>query len=417
MTEREYIDCEYAEVEQPQSWEDVPRFLAAANDKTFEVDYEAHERHVNPNGLALRDALEVFASDTDMLLERVGAMFPTYLRELKLAKAQRYFRHATRGLVSPEMVTRAIDRAMLFMKAPEVESKIDEAIDPELRRARLEEFVKYRHSLEPLRLNIDELDKALNGGGGVGLGEVLHVVGGEGGSKTSVVLHSLTDYAKRGGKCLFISLDMSPQMIEVRLLMRILECSKNAAFRHISERSPEYLRALESRREIDENLQIIGGPMTLAQLETVVLAAKVDVIGLDYITCISGFPDELSTARAVSQKVRQWRDRWAISFILLSQMSRASRQDQGKGGTGGHAIGGSSLEQLVDYEIELLSDAPMIPGDPPRLIATLRKNRNGPAPRSFQLFPFYPSIEISTRAEPVERDDKRKPIFKNKLEF
>ena len=92
-------------------------------------------------------------------------------------------------------------------------------------------------------------------------------------------------------------------------------------------------------------------------------------------------------------------------------MSRASRQDQAKGGTGGHAIGGSSLEQFTDFELELLSDAPEMSGGKPRLIATLRKNRGGPSGKSFEIFPFFPSLEFGSKAEPVEHAVTRKPMF------
>jgi hypothetical protein len=62
-----------------------------------------------------------------------------------------------------------------------------------------------------------------------------------------------------------------------------------------------------------------------------------------------GYSNELEAARAMSRAVRSWRKEWGVTFILLSQMSRESRRDAVNGGTGGHGIGGSSLEQLVDY--------------------------------------------------------------------
>jgi hypothetical protein len=71
---------------------------------------------------------------------------------------------------------------------------------------------------------------------------------------------------------------------------------------------------------------------------------------------VEGFKNELETAREVPRAVRYWRRMWGITFILLSQMSRESRRGAASGGGGGHGLDGSSLEQLVDYEVELIKD-------------------------------------------------------------
>jgi hypothetical protein len=96
-------------------------------------------------------------------------------------------------------------------------------------------------------------------------------------------------------------------------------------------------------------------------------------------------------------------------------MSRESKRDAAKGGTGGHGMGGSSLENLVDYEIELLRDAPLTEGTNPRLIATLRKNRAGPSGVSFELHPCFPSLNFAERANHIERERKNKPLFSEYL--
>jgi hypothetical protein len=92
-------------------------------------------------------------------------------------------------------------------------------------------------------------------------------------------------------------------------------------------------------------------------------------------------------------------------------MSRESRRDAANGETGGHGIGGSSLEQLVDYEAEPTRDEPLIPGDKPRQIATLRKNRSGKSGVSFEIFPCFPSLTFTERSYVIERDKKRKSLF------
>jgi KaiC/GvpD/RAD55 family RecA-like ATPase len=135
------------------------------------------------------------------------------------------------------------------------------------------------------------------------------------------------------------------------------------------------------------------------------------VAAVDYVTLVDGYRNELDTAREVTRTIRGWRKAWGVTFILLSQMSRESKRDAVQGGTAGHGIGGSSLEQLVDYEVELTRDTPLIEGDHPRLIATLRKNRTGPSGVSFEIFPCFPSLAFTSRAKRVERAVKRKALF------
>ncbi len=416
MSERQ-IDSEFdvvsglTETPPPKDWGDVSRYLAEESDRGFEEGQLRHERLVNPNGLNLRDMLEGSADDAGRLVV-LSSMFGAYDGEgMPPQDIRRLFLHAAKGLIDPVKVERAIDRALLLKKYPDTEARFEKVANPKRHRELLEESVKRRGSLETLRLNIVELDALINDGAGIGLGEVLHLVGGEGGLKTSLLLHILVDYVDRGGRALFLSLDMAPQKIEERLYRRLLNCNPSQVTEHIRRNTPEYHEAKEARAKQDDGLSIMGGPMDLGQIENAILASDADVIALDYVSAVDGFKDELTAARSVSKKFRELRDRWGLTLVLVSQMSRSSRQDQAKGGTGGHAVGGSSLEQFVDFEIELLSDAPEIPGGNPRLIATLRKNRSGPSGKSFELFPFFPSLEFGNRAEPVERAATRKPMF------
>ena len=416
MSERQ-IDSEFdaacgpTETPPPKDWGDVSRYLGEESDRRFEETRLCHERLVNLNGLNLRDMLEGSIDEAGRLMV-LSNQFGAYREEgMPLQDIRRLYLYAARGLIDPARVERAVDRALLQEKYPDVEARFEKAANPAHHRELLEEAVRRRGSLETLRLNIEELDALINDGAGIGLGEVLHIVGGEGGLKTSLLLHVLIDYVERGGRALFLSLDMHPQKIEERLYRRLLNCGQAQVVEHIRLNTPEYRMAKEARARQDDGLSIMGGPMNLTQIENVILASDADVVALDYVTAIDGFRDELTAARSVSKKFRELRDRCGLTFVLLSQMSRSSRQDQAKGGTGGHAIGGSALEQFTDYELELLSDAPEVPGGRPRLIATLRKNRGGPSGKSFEIFPFFPSLEFGNKAEPVERAATRKPMF------
>jgi KaiC/GvpD/RAD55 family RecA-like ATPase len=300
-------------------------------------------------------------------------------------------------------------RGSLLSKRPESESQFENEAQRARHRTELEQALRHRHSLVPLALGIDKLDALIPGG--ITAGEVLHIVGGEGGLKTSLLLHILCSYAEKGGKALFFSLDMPPEAIELRLLMRVLDCGKERAAEHVKHDTSEYRRARAILEERDGNLAIMGGPLGLGKMRDSILMSNADVVAIDYVTLVEGYRSELDTAREVTKAIRQWRKSWGVTFVLLSQMSRESKRDAVQGGSGGHGIGGSSLEQLVDYELELIRDEALNYGGKPRLIATLKKNRAGQSGVSFEIYPCFPSLAFTERADRVERERKRKPLF------
>jgi replicative DNA helicase len=401
-----------AEIVPPQSYSDISRYLAERVDSNFEVSVEALERATNPNEKSLRDELEHFSAD--VRIERLAAVYLVYAKEHGEEKARRYLEYAAQGLLDSSQITRAIDKAALLKNLPNVERHFSAATDGVKRREELTAFAQRRRAALPLKFGIDALDAAIAAGAGEGPGEVLNIVAGEGGQKTSLALRATELYSKSGGNVLFISLDMPAREIELRLMMRCLNCSRDAALWHCDTQDSQFWQFDRVRRETDSNLTIIVGPLGLTQIRSSVLASDAQVVVLDYVSLVSGFKSELEAARAVTEFVRKARTYWGITFVLLSQMSRQSAQAAKQGDTGGHAKGGSSLEQLVDVEIELSTDEPLIPGDKRRLIAFLRKNRNGPSGLSFKLFPLFPAIDFNEHAEPVMRDPaKKKVIFRS----
>jgi KaiC/GvpD/RAD55 family RecA-like ATPase len=317
--------------------------------------------------------------------------------------------YSARSLLPSETVQRAMSRGIFLVKRPESERRFRAESTGARHRKELEQALRLRSHSVPVRFGIDGLDGLIPGG--IKAGEVLHIVGGEGGLKTSLLLHILCDYIRRGGRAVFFSLDMTPEMIELRRLMRILNCGRERAAEHVKHNTDEYRKAKAILEEEDSNLSVVGGPLGLAQMRDAILMSGADVAAIDYVTLAEGFKSELETAREVTRAVRNWRKNWGVTFILLSQMSRESRRDALNGGTGGHGIGGSSLEQFVDYEVELTRDEPLIPGDKPRQIATLRKNRSGKSGIPFEIFPCFPSLTFTERSYAIEREKKRKPLF------
>lgn len=253
MSERQ-IDSEFdvvsglTETPPPKDWGDVSRYLAEESDRGFEEAQLRHERLVNPNGLSLRDMLEGSPDEAGRLLV-LSSMYGAYDGEgMPPQDIRRLFLHAAKGLIDPARVERAVDRALLQEKHPDIEARFEKAANPAHHRELLEEAVRRRGSLETLRLNIEELDALINDGAGIGLGEVLHIVGGEGGLKTSLLLHALIDYVERGGRALFLSLDMHPQKIEERLYRRLLNCGQAQVVEHIRLNTPEYRMARRPER-------------------------------------------------------------------------------------------------------------------------------------------------------------------------
>jgi KaiC/GvpD/RAD55 family RecA-like ATPase len=391
-------------------YSDIGRYLAERADSQMEEAWELQDKLNAPNDMSLHDMLAAM-EDEDMRAHLIELACPRLLQEERKTpeEAARILLYSARSLLPSETVRRAMSRGMLLAKRPESERRFRAESTGARHRKELEQALRLRSHSVPVRFGIDGLDSLIPGG--IKAGEVLHIVGGEGGLKTSLLLHILCDYAHRGGRAVFFSLDMTPEMIELRRLMRILNCGRERAAEHVKHNTDEYRKAKATLEEDDSNLSVVGGPLGLAQMRNAILMSGADVAAIDYVTLAEGFKSELETAREVTRAVRGWRKNWGITFILLSQMSRESRRDAASGGTGGHGIGGSSLEQLVDYEVELTRDEPLIPGDKPRQIATLRKNRSGKSGVSFEIFPCFPSLTFTERAYVIEREKKRKPLF------
>ena len=397
-------------VQPPRGYSDIERYLAELVDSQMEEAWELQDKLNAPNGMSLHDMLAAMESE-DARERLIELEYPYLLQEERKTpeEAARILFYSARNLLPSETVRRAMSRGMLLSKCPESERRFRTESAGARHRKELEQALRLRHDSVPVRFGIDGLDGLIPGG--IKAGEILHIVGGEGGLKTSLLLHILCDYVRRGGRAVFFSLDMPPGMIELRRLMRILNCVRERASEYVKCDTNEYRKARAVLEEEDANLSVVGGPLGLAQMREAILMSEADVTAIDYVTLVEGFKSELETAREVTRSVRDWRRIWGVTFILLSQMSRESRRDAASGGTGGHGIGGSSLEQLVDYEVELTRDEPLIPGGKPRQIATLRKNRSGKSGVSFEIFPCFPSLTFTELSYVIEREKKRKPLF------
>ena len=419
------------------TWEDVPALLEREADSRFEEDFARHERLTRENGMSLGDMMRAALdpdtpSDTRMACSVLTARMTRFLEteELKPDLARRYAHYASSGILSREDVDRAVDKALLMRRYPGLEERFSTASDAGAHRRELEAALRAPEVRPGLRLGIAELDALMNSGFGARPGETLHLVGPEGTLKTSLGLNALCGYVARGGRALLISLDMSPARVEERLLLRHLDCSVERLRELIRADAPEYREARRKREAEDGSLMVMGGPLNLEGVRAAALASGAGVVAVDYVTAVAGMESELAAARAMASLGRELTRRWGLSLLLLSQMSWASQRDQRSGGRGGHSMGGGSLGQFVDFEVELFRDEPVgapggvgeagggfgITGKAPDqngpLIATLRKNRSGTSGVSFEIFPRYPSLTFEAHGKRVEPARPRRALFR-----
>ena len=282
-----------------------------------EMNWEFQNKLTAPNGIGLREMIAVMENE-DMRAHVIEIEYPYLVKEERKtpAEASRILFFSARGLLPPTKIRRAISRGMLLSKHPEIEKKFNAEAGGTRRRVELEQAIRHRNNLLPVTFGIDSLDTLIPGG--ITAGEVLHIVGGEGGLKTSLMLHILCNYVKQGGQALFFSLDMAPETIELRLLMRFLGCGRERAMEHIKHDTAEYRQARELLEEQDRNLSVMGGPLGLGRMQAAILMSGADVVAIDYVSLVDGYKNELDAAREVTKAVRYWRKTWGITFVLLS---------------------------------------------------------------------------------------------------
>lgn len=273
-----------------------------------------------------------------------------------------------------------------------------------------------------VQLGIDALDEEL---GGLLPGECMSLVGAEGSMKTALALHAAeTVLTETELRVLFLSLDMPPEKVLVRRLMRELRMSESEVRSHIQGRSELFQRALADIRNRDAGrFRIVGKPkgaryITLEHIVASVEAEMPNVLILDYLTKIQSaggrfLSSDLERTQEVVPALHAMATDFKISSIWLSQMGRASKAAARTGDHGGHAKGGGIVEETVDVEVELVKDA--LDEDMPKskrpIVAAVTKTRRGVAGRAFALAYDGRSISFSGHAKQVQRVKKSTPIY------
>ena len=411
------------------TYDDITRVLAKWDEDYWREAYESYER-LNNNYGSLRDVVTLLSQqnkEVNGLLYIIAAKYEQYLKDPELLRyGQRapfqYVLWATENLLPTDVVKRVLYRIDILNENTNAEKKYLSEIDT---ASRLKSYITdlRKRPERVLKLRVDALAHFINDGNGILPGEVLHLVGGPGGGKTTFLLDMLMDYVDAGGEALFFSLDMTPNEIEVRLFQRIMQLHKSGVLAAMKAGTIEAQEAQDKRLTRYKGLKIIGGGnialygITLSDIGRKIALSSAQVVAIDYVTVgtIKGFSSEREQARAIAENARIWAQEFGITVVLLSQTSREAQRDKAKGGIGGHGMGGATLEQKVNYEIEFTDDAPLEGETNKRIIATIIKNRDGGGQwRSFQLDLRLPNVEFERTSAEVETPRAKKPLFVKK---
>ncbi len=241
------------------------------------------------------------------------------------------------------------------------------------------------------RFGVDQLDESF---GGLLPGETLSLVGAQGSMKTALALTGAETYLRTvGGRILFLSLDMPPQKVVIRRLMREMDCNEPTVLHHIRENTQEFREAWHAIDDADAGRFLLVGkdmlnpetilraPDSWIRLEDIIEAIEVeapDVVMIDYLTKVQVadgrmLRSDLEKTERIVPALQRIAEKRRISMVWLSQMGRASKTAAKTGDAGGHGKGGGIIEETVDAEIELLRDVPETEHGQPPIVATVTK--------------------------------------------
>ena len=270
------------------------------------------------------------------------------------------------------------------------------------------------------RTGIDRLDEAI--GGGILPGELLAVVGGDGSMKTSLALKICDAYLEDVGQpVLYLSLDMHPKRIGLRRLLPFAGLGEKKMIDLIRRKDPLFEQCRQQREQRDRGLfHLVGGPMVLRDLESVLAQINPGLVIWDYLTATSGYKSEMDCQRACVERLREWQVKFPATWVVLSQMSELAKAGQRQGDYAGKASGGNNLARAADTQIELFLDEPPEATEyqratgifeAPALIAIVNKCRAGQKGSTWSLDYDGPTMTFTGSAQRVQREKQKKAIF------
>ncbi len=307
------------------------------------------------------------------------------------------------GLMPQATIRLVVDRALLRATT-----------EPDILTRRTDDVQAYLQKVGTkgacFSFGIPELDAAY---GGLRPAEIMSLVAPEGSGKTSLLLRGLQSfYENTDGKLVHCNMDMTREGFTERRLAIGVGCYPRDVSNEAKANTERYRKAVAALKAQEERIVVLHGPRTLEQMERDILENSPDLVSIDYLSAIAGdFKGDYDLVRAAIRKIRGWRERWGISFIILSQMGRASKADLSKGSRGSHALGGGDIERVADCEIELQKDAVSEGSNETRYVATVTKARYAKAGRSFELDFDVNSLQFRSFSWELETLKERKPIF------
>ena len=254
-------------------------------------------------------------------------------------------------------------------------------------------------------------------------GEVLVLVGAQGAMKTSLLLSGLENYiATTGGSVLFFSLDMKPEEITERRLMRAMSMGAAEVRRHIRQESDLFKEASLTLDESDGGRFVVLGNKSASRFTAETVCQKIvsvmpSLVAIDYLTLLrKQRQSDLDCVNEAMPMLKAVAQEYGIMMVILSQMGRASKQAQASGSPAlGSAKGGGIVEELANAQVDIFKDAPVNELALPRIIATVAKTRRGVAGRSFELEYDGRTMSFTGKAVPVRRLKAQKPVFASSI--
>lgn len=263
-----------------------------------------------------------------------------------------------------------------------------------------------------LGFGIEALDNAY---GGFYPGEVMGLVGAPGSMKTSLAINMVYNALENtDGRVVFMSLDMAPRAIRMRMLQRELNVSKWELINMIKKSHPAIETARNSLRSKCEGRFGLAGQrgdgkdITWENIHDIIVQTAPDLVIIDYLQLIAKYRNDTDLLFNVLPKITSTAGTYGTRFLLLSQMGRAGRADQ-KNGLGDHAAGGYYFTARLDVEIELCVERDTM-GEA-HIIAGVTKTRNGAAGKMFDLDYSPITLAFTGRCRATARSKKDKAKF------
>jgi len=268
------------------------------------------------------------------------------------------------------------------------------------------------------RLGISELDDKL---GGIYPGEIFVITGAPGSMKTSLVLGGIEQSVAKRQHVMFFSLDMDGKQLQEYRLTRYtgmtkkqLHAKSKVDYNAAKEKAMELIKASGNCLNIFDDSG--GVKWNIHSIDDMVRQQypNVHVLVIDFLSSLKhGKQTDLECVSEAMPILKRLTRDCGIITVLLSQMSRDSRKEQSMGIFGGHALGGSSIDNPMDCEIELYRDVSSDGRGVDSLIATITKSRRCEFPLSYELETEPQSRKFTGKARTITLDKQRKQIFRH----